>query len=203
MSAKTTPPLSTNPVSRRAFLQSSAGLAGALLIGVQLPETARAQTTEFVPNAFVRVGIDNTVTVLVKHLEFGQGPYTGLSTLVAEEMDADWSQMRAEAAPANLELYKNLAFGIQGTGGSTAMANSFEQMRLAGASARAMLVAAAAEKWQVAANEIKVSKGVISHKGSEKQSGFGALARFATSWTPPPKPMAARSTHWICTSIKC
>jgi len=188
VSSKTTNSVSTNPFTRRAFLQSSVGLAGALLIGVQLPEIARAQAAEFVPNAFVRVGIDNTITVLVKHLEFGQGPYTGLSTLVAEEMDADWSQMRAEAAPANLELYKNLAFGIQGTGGSTAMSNSFEQMRLAGASARAMLVAAAAEQWQVAASEIKVSKGIISHQASEKQSGFGALVALASTMQVPEQP---------------
>ena len=98
----------------------------------------------FAPNAFVRIGTDDTVTVLIKHIEFGQGPFTGLATLVAEELDADWSQMRAEHAPSNPELYKNLAFGVQGTGGSTAIANSYEQMRKAGATARAMLVRAAA-----------------------------------------------------------
>src|SRR5207244_6682537 len=92
----------------------------------------------FTPSAFVRVGTDDTVTVLIKHIEFGQGPFTGLSTLVAEEMDADWSQLRAEHAPSNPDLYKNLAFGIQGTGGSSAIANSYEQMRQAGATARAM-----------------------------------------------------------------
>ena len=77
----------------------------------------------------MRIAPDDTVTVLIKHIEFGQGPYTGLATLVAEELDADWSQMRAAAAPADAELYKNFAFGMQGTGGSTAMANSYEQMR--------------------------------------------------------------------------
>src|SRR6266850_7026078 len=85
-----------------------------------------SSTGSFAPNAFVRIGTDNTVTVLIKHIEFGQGPFTGLATLVAEELDADWSQMRAEHAPANAELYKNLAFGVQGTGGSTAMANSWD-----------------------------------------------------------------------------
>src|SRR5439155_2852468 len=98
-------------------------------------------------NAFVRIAPDDTVTVLCKHIEMGQGPYTGLTTIVAEELDADWSQMRAAAAPANDDLYKNLAFGVQGTGGSTAIANSYEQLRKAGAAARALLIAAAAVEW--------------------------------------------------------
>ena len=89
----------------------------------------------------------------------GQGPYTGLATLVAEELDADWSQMRADRCARQRELYKNLAFGVQGTGGSTAIANSYEQMRKAGATARAMLVAAAAEDWGVPAGEITVENG--------------------------------------------
>jgi isoquinoline 1-oxidoreductase subunit beta len=83
----------------------------------------------------VRVGADDIVTVLSKHIEFGQGPFTGLATLVAEEMDADWSNMRVEHAPSDPQVYKNFAFGIQGTGGSTAIANSYEQMRKAGATA--------------------------------------------------------------------
>src|SRR5207253_5666076 len=118
--------------------------------------------TTFSPNAFVRISPDNTVTVIVKHLEMGQGTYTGLPTLVAEELDADWSQIRAEGAPADAKLYNNLFWGeAQGTGGSSAIANSFEQLRKAGAAARAMLVSAAAEKWQVPASQIKVSKGVV------------------------------------------
>jgi isoquinoline 1-oxidoreductase beta subunit len=141
----------------------------------------------FAPNAFVRVAPDDTVTVIIKHIEFGQGPYTGLSTLVAEEMDADWSQMRAESAPANNELYKNLAFGIQGTGGSTAIANSYTQMRKAGAAARAMLVAAAAQQWGVPAEEIEVSQGQITH-ASGKSSGFGALAEKAAGMATPEDP---------------
>jgi isoquinoline 1-oxidoreductase beta subunit len=102
------------------------------------------------PNAFIRIAsADSTVTVLIKHIEFGQGPFTGLATLVAEEMDADWAQMRAEHAPADQKLYANLFMGLQGTGGSTAMANSYMQMRKAGATARWMLVQAAAQSWGV------------------------------------------------------
>ena len=184
-------------MNRRRFLQGSAGL----VLALQLPMLAKAQSSgaasviqggdasgAFSPNAFVRIAPDNTVTVLIKHIEFGQGPYTGLATLVAEELDADWSQMRAESAPANVELYKNLAFGIQGTGGSTAIANSYTQMRQAGAAARAMLVAAAADQWQVEANEISVEKGMVKHSASGQQANFGELAEKAAAMEVPQDP---------------
>ena len=142
-------------LSRRDFLKAGAGLT----LGIAVPSLAQmagpgqaggrvVAAGTFEPNAFVRIGTDNTVTVIVKHLEMGQGTYTGLPTLVAEELDADWSQIRVEGAPADASRYNNLFMGaVQGTGGSTAMANSYEQMRKAGAAARAMLVAAAAERW--------------------------------------------------------
>src|SRR5260221_581541 len=175
--------------SRRRFLQASGGL----LLAVGLPEglpAARGQEESlflhrgFAANAFVRVASDNTVTVIVKHLEMGQGTYTGLPTLVAEELDADWSQVRVEGAPADAAKYNNLLWGTaQGTGGSTALANSWEQLRKAGAVARAMLVAAAAEKWQAPVSEIRVSKGVISWK--EKKATFGQLASDAAKQKVP------------------
>ena len=177
--------------SRRAFLTG-------LIVAVALPRMTRAQTMpgyfnvlpeagdDWVPNAFIRVAPDNTVTVLIKHIEFGQGPYTGLTTLVAEEMDADWSQMRAAAAPADAEKYANTAFGMQGTGGSSSMANSFMQMRKAGAAARAMLVAAAAEKFGVSADQITVEKGVL--KAGDQTATFGELAEAASSQTAPEDP---------------
>ena len=113
-------------LSRRAVLQGTAGLVIGLYLsgGSGRAESGAAQAFRpgaasgaLAPNAFVRVGADDTVTVLIKHIEFGQGPFTGLATLVAEEIDADWSQIRAEHAPSDPDLYKNLAFGIQGTGG--------------------------------------------------------------------------------------
>src|SRR6185437_4072904 len=114
----------------------------------------------FAPNAFLRVAPDNSVTVIAKHLEMGQGSYTGLATVVADELDADWSQIRVESAPADASKYANLRFGtIQGTGGSSAMANSWMQLRKAGATARAMLVAAAAEDWNVAPASLAVERG--------------------------------------------
>ena len=137
------------------------------------------------PNAFVHVAPDNTVTVLIKHLEMGQGVFTGLPTIVAEELDADWSQMRAEHAPADVTRYANLAFGMQGTGGSTAVGNSYDQLRQAGAKARAMLVQAAAQAWKVPADEITVTKGVIAHAKSKRTGNFGDFAIAAAKITPP------------------
>ena len=177
-------------LSRRAALQGMAGL----VIGLYLPGSfARAQTpavragsaTRFAPNAFVRIGSDDIVTVMVKHVELGQGPLTGLATLVAEELDADLSQMRAEHAPSDSERYKNLFLGIQGTGGSTAISNSYEQMRKAGAIARAMLVQAAADSWHVPASEITVERGVLRHEGSSRRGPFGEYAEAAARLPVP------------------
>ena len=170
-------------VSRRDFFKAS----GALVLAVALPDT-RAQETKkpLEANAFVRVNPDSTVTVTVKHLEMGQGTYTGLPTLVAEEMDADWAQIRVEGAPADAKRYNNLFWGAaQGTGGSTALANSYEQLRKAGAAARMMLVAAAAERWNVPRTEVAVAKGVISHRKSRRKATFGELASAASTQVVP------------------
>jgi len=181
--------------SRRNFLKAGAGLT----LGVIIAPKALAQAAgpgraggEVVaqaalePNAFVRVSADNTVTVVVKHIEMGQGTFTGLPTLVAEELDADWSQIRVEPAPADAKRYNNLFWGeAQGTGGSTAVANSFEQLRKAGAAARAMLVSAAAQRWNVPADSITVSKGVVLHKGSARKATFGELAESASKLQVP------------------
>src|SRR6476661_5493801 len=179
-------------LTRRTALKGFAGL----VIGFYLPVPARSQSgsgagtpsATLAPNAFVRIGTDDTVTVLVKHIEFGQGPFTGLATLVAEELDADWSKVRAEHAPADANLYKNFLLGSQGTGGSTAMANSYEQMRKAGAAARAMLVEAAAQSWRVPAGEISVERGVLRHAKSNRQARFGQFAEAAAKLPVPQDP---------------
>ncbi|WP_374466165.1 molybdopterin cofactor-binding domain-containing protein [Ferrovibrio sp.] len=174
--------------SRRRFLQGAGATSLGLVVGFHwAPRNAMAQAAAAptMMNAFIRIAPDNTVTVLSKHLEMGQGVYTGLATIVAEELDADWAHIRAEGAPADAKLYNNLAFGpVQGTGGSTAIANSWDQLRKAGATARALLVAAAAEQWKVPAAEITVNKGVVSHKSGKKAS-FGQLAANAATMTPP------------------
>jgi isoquinoline 1-oxidoreductase beta subunit len=181
---------STPVLDRRQLLKGGLTLGVGLVIGLRLPRAAAARAvaaggTQLVPNAFVRIAPDDTVTVMSKHIEFGQGTYTGLATILAEELDADWATVRVVSAPADVTRYANLAFGAQGTGGSTAMANSWEQMRRAGATARAMLVAAAAESWQVAAAEIEVGEGVVRHPASGRQARFGELVERAAELEPP------------------
>jgi isoquinoline 1-oxidoreductase beta subunit len=174
-------------LTRRRFVQSTALAGAALMVGFRLDGLpALAADEVFAPNAFIRIAPDNTVTIIGKHIEFGQGSYTGLATILAEELDADWSQIRVEAAPADAERYNNLKWGpMQGTGGSSAMANSWEQHRRAGATARATLVEAAAREWGVPASEISVERGVVSHPPSGRRSTFGELAPKAAKLTPP------------------
>ena len=188
-------PADAAPFSRRDFIKS--GGAAGLVVGfgwlpatrasaaAPLASTAAPMSAPLAPNAFVRVGADNLVTIVCKHHEMGQGNTTGLATLAADELDADWSLVRTEYAPSNPKLYNNLAFGeLQGTGGSTAMANSYEQMRSAGATARAMLVAAAADAWKVPAAEIKTSKNVLTH-ASGKRATYGEMAAAAGRMEAP------------------
>lgn len=176
-------------LDRRQFLVSGLAAGTGLVLGLHLPRaaaaTAGAAAGAAELNAFVRIGVDDLVTVVSKHIEFGQGSYTGLATLLAEELDADWGKVRVVSAPSDAERYKNLLFGIQGTGGSSAMANAHEQMRRAGATARAMLVAAAAEAWGVPASEVRVAAGVVSHATSGRSARFGELAEAAAAQTPP------------------
>jgi isoquinoline 1-oxidoreductase beta subunit len=173
------------PATRREFLRFTLLAGAGLSLGIVWREAAAAGGgggAAFV-QPFLRIDGDGRVTVICKHSELGQGVHTGLATLVAEELDADWAQVRTEAAPAGAPGYGNLAWNpdgsIQGTGGSTSIFNSWEQLRRAGATARAMLVAAAAREWQVAAPEIEVAAGVVRHPPSGRQAGFGALAAAA------------------------
>jgi isoquinoline 1-oxidoreductase beta subunit len=126
----------------------------------------------------------------------GQGNTTGLASLVADELDADWSLVRTEYAPSDAKLYNNLAFGpMQGTGGSSAIANSFLQYRSAGATARAMLVAAAAEAWHVPAGEVRASKSTLTH-ASGKRATYGEMAAAASRQTPPDNPPLKNATRF-------
>ncbi|HEV2041846.1 MAG TPA: xanthine dehydrogenase family protein molybdopterin-binding subunit [Casimicrobiaceae bacterium] len=191
-------------LSRRVFLQS-AGATG-LVIGfgwlaptgadAALPGTEGAAAGPLAPNAFVRVGTDNLVTVICKHHEMGQGNTTGLASLLADELDADWSLVRTEYAPSDAKLYNNLNFGpMQGTGGSSAIANSFLQYRGAGATARAMLVAAAAEAWHVPAAEIRTSKSTLTH-ASGRRATYGEMAQAASRQTPPDNPTLKKAAQF-------
>jgi isoquinoline 1-oxidoreductase beta subunit len=176
--------------TRRTFIKLSGGAGAGLVLGLAPlrfdVETGVARATDVTlePNPFVRVAPDNTVTVIIKHLDKGQGAATGLSTLVAEEIDASHDQIRTEFAPADKDKYKNIAFGIQGVGGSTGLANSYEQYRRAGATARATLVAAAAKAWDVDAATITVKGGVVS-SASGKSATLGELAEKAAAEAVP------------------
>ena len=186
--------------NRRGFLKLSVGTGVGLIIGASLPVSLAGAAGDAAPTGFapfVKIGGDNVITVVVKHLDKGQGVASGLATLVAEELDARWDQIDTEFAPANAKLYNNLLFGkIQGTGGSTAIANSFEQYRRAGATARAMLIEAAAKEWNVPASEISVADGVLRHS-SGKSSEFGAFAQAAATLAVP-KDVALKSPDkWV------
>ncbi|HEX8980330.1 MAG TPA: xanthine dehydrogenase family protein molybdopterin-binding subunit [Parasulfuritortus sp.] len=177
-------------LSRRRFLQGgAAGLTLAFCLPAaasRLMAKAGHATAEFEPNAFLRIAPDNSVTVIAKHLEMGQGAYTGLATILADELDAAWPQVRVEGAPADAKRYNNLLWGAaQGTGGSTAMAESWMQMRKAGATGRAMLVAAAAKRWQVDPAAVTVRDGVVMHAASKRKASFGELALAAAEQPVP------------------
>ena len=193
-----TPKPSSSRLERRAFLKGAAAASvTALTIGFEwagstrralAAGTAPTASAPFAPNAFVRIGSDNSITIIAKHIEMGQGSYTGLATILADELDADWAQVRVESAPADAERYANLAFGkIQGTGGSSAIANSWPQLRDAGAKARAMLVTAASSEWHVPESELTVDKSVIYHAPSKRQASFGSLVKKAATLPVPDK----------------
>ncbi len=179
-------------LSRRAFLKT-AGLAGSgLVIGFRLSgrwaEAAGATTagraaSTYAPNAFLRIAKDGSITVLAKHSEMGQGVYTSLAMVIAEELEADWRTIRVEAAPAHPD-YNHTQWGMQGTGGSTSTLESFDQMRRAGATAKAMLIAAAAKLWRVDPATCRAENGMVLHQGGKRVS-YGRLAEQAAKIPPP------------------
>ena len=192
----------TNP-SRREFLKGAAAAAGVFILGVYVPFMKRVFAQDvapqgiYDPNVFLKIGADNTVTLISKHFEMGQGVTIGMATLVAEELEADWSMMRFEFAPNDAKLYNNLLFGpVMATGNTTSMVESWEQMRKVGAAARLMFVSAAAAKWKVPAVDIKVEKGVISHAGSGHRATFGELAGDAMRVPVPTQVMLKSPKDW-------
>ena len=161
--------------SRRGFLKAGAAVTGGLVLGFVIPGAGRAAApAPAAPNAFLHIAPDDTVTVMVDRLEFGQGVHTALPMLIAEELDADWSRVRAELAPAG-DAYKDPLYGIQMTGSSISVAHSFAHYRETGARARAMLIAAAAERWRVAPETCTTSAGVVIGPAGQ-QARYGALA---------------------------
>src|SRR3989449_5665173 len=170
--------------SRRSFLKSSALAGGGLILGVYLPglrnsvRAADQPSSAITLNAFVRIAPDGTVTVVVNHSELGQGPYTSIPMVVAEELDADWNKVRYEPAPVAPE-YNHSVYGIQMTGGSTSTWSEWERVRKAGAAARQMLLAAAGETWGVSADTCRTENNQVIHGGSGRKLSYGELAEKA------------------------
>jgi len=179
-------------MTRRVFLKASAAVGGGLMIAFYLPAsraqaamaaTATGKAISYAPNAFLRIATNGSITVLAKHSEMGQGVYTSLAMVLAEELEADWQKIRVEAAPAHPD-YAHTAWGLQGTGGSSSSYESFEQMRKAGAAAKAMLIAAAASRWRVDPAACRAQNGNVIHTTGKRLS-YGQLAERAAQMTPP------------------
>lgn len=174
-------------LSRRQWLQISALAGGGLVLGVFQPQLAAKDEAKSGPsklNAFVRIGSDDLVTVVVNHLEMGQGQFTAVPMLVAEELEADWSKVRFEPAPVAVE-YNHSVYGMQMTGGSSSSWSEWERVRKAGAAARIMLIEAAAKQWKVEPDTCRAELGNVIHKASGKKLSFGKLAEAAAKLEPP------------------
>jgi isoquinoline 1-oxidoreductase subunit beta len=176
-------------LSRRAFLQATGAAGGGLMLGIALPGVSQAQqpgqSFVYPPSAFVRIASDSSVTVLINKLEFGQGVMTAMPMLIVEELDCDWNKVRAEHAPAE-KIYAHPGFGIQMTGGSTSIASSYQQFRVIGATARLMLLQAAAAQWKAPLDRLDTRDGVIIEIGGQKRRApFGSLAEAAMKLPVP------------------
>ena len=183
---------SANGLSRRRLLQVGAAAGGGLLLGLSLPlaraEAQAADADAFVPNAFIRILRDGRVVLTMPYVEMGQGTYTAIPMLIAEELEVDLKQVRLEHAPPNPKLYGNpLLGGIQATGNSNAVRAAWQPLRQAGATARAMLVAAAAKRWNVDPASCRAQSGEVRHQPTGRTIGYGDLAADAARMPVPDK----------------
>ena len=176
--------------SRRTFLVTSVAAGGGLLLGVYLPRSIRAMAQvadeTFTPNAFVRIRPDDRITLVMPQVEMGQGTYTSMSMLIAEELEVALEQIAVEAAPPNDKLYANPLLGFQVTGGSTSVPGFWEPLRRAGATARVMLIEAAAAQWSVDAASCRAEKGEVVSPTGERLK-YGALVEAASKLPVPEK----------------
>ena len=177
-------------MKRREFLKAGAALGGGLLISLYVPEfvpAARAADSAAKPvalNAFVRIGTDETVTVISNHSEMGQGIYTSLPMLLNEELEADWARVRVESSPVE-PVYNHTVFGIMMTGGSTTTNSEYDRFRQMGAMARIMLIAAAAQSWNVDPQTCRAEKSYVIHTPTGRRASYGSLAETASKIAPP------------------
>src|SRR5262245_36564725 len=181
-------------ITRRGFIE----VAGGLVLGFSLPLKARPYLAEAAAgatmvNAFLRIGVDGSVTFLVNHSEMGQGVWTGLPMIICEELEADWSRVRVEHAPAS-PAYARPGGRGQGTGGSSSTRSEFDRLRQVGATARELLIAAAAKRWKVDASTLRAENGFVV-RGRDKLS-YGALAAEAAKLTPPTEVKLKEPSAW-------
>src|SRR5579863_4347470 len=179
----------TAGIGRRGFLKKGAAGAAGLVIGFYLPEgSAHAAPVAMMPpasmNAWIRISPTDVVTIMIDKSEMGQGILTALCMIAAEELDCDWKNINTEFAPAAKE-YFNPAFGMQGTGGSSSVRSSWDPMRKAGATAREMLLQAAAAQWKVDKSACRTENGVIYHEASKRSLTYGSVAATASKLPVP------------------
>ena len=185
-------------LSRRRFLETSAAAGGGLIIGFHLPlggRFAEAAQAEATMNAWLRIAPDDSVTIMIPSAEMGQGIYTSLPMLVAEELEVDWRKVRAETAPA-AQVYANPRFGAQMTGGSMSIRGFSEPLRKVGAQSREMLRQAAAQRWGVPVTECEARVGKINHRPSGRSLRYGELSEAAAKLTPPAEVALKEPKAW-------
>ena len=183
----------TTNFDRRDFLKTSALTGAGLIIGIRfagapVPRGARddseAGAAEFAPNAYLRIGTDNSVTLFADHVELGQGVLTALPMIVAEELDADWASVKIERMPADPSSWPRSIMTV----GSQSVRGSWQPLRRAGASAREMLIDAAAKTWDVDRSELRAERGAVLHDRTRRRATYGELAAVAATMTPPQNP---------------
>ncbi|TMH46623.1 MAG: xanthine dehydrogenase family protein molybdopterin-binding subunit [Betaproteobacteria bacterium] len=185
--ARRTPRKGADMISRRQFLSTSAALGGGLLIGFRTGPLIGASAAPFVPNAFIRIGSDGQIVLTMPYVEMGQGTYTSIPMLIAEELEVDLKQVRLEHAPPNEKLYANPLLGVQATGNSNAIRGAWQPLRQAGATARTLLVSAAAKRWNVDAASCRAQSGEVRHAPTGRRLKYGALAADAARMPVPEK----------------
>jgi isoquinoline 1-oxidoreductase beta subunit len=203
------PPGSANGLSRRRLLQAGAAVGGGLILSLRLPladhaAEAAADASGFAPNAFIRIGDDGQIALTMPYVEMGQGSYTSISMLIAEELEVNLHQVRLEHAPPNEKLYTNPLLGVQATGNSNAMRGAWQPLRQAGATARVMLVAAAAKRWNVDPASCRAQDGEVLHVPTGRKIRYGELAADAAGLPVPEKVTLKRPEDFklIGTAVK-
>jgi isoquinoline 1-oxidoreductase beta subunit len=178
-----------NGLSRRGFLQAGAAAGGGLMLSLSLPfgHSEAEAVDAFVPNAFVRIGSDGQIALTMPYVEMGQGTYTSIPMLIAEELEVGLHQIRLEHAPPNEKRYANPLLGVQATGNSNAIRGAWQPLRQAGATARTMLVEAAAKKWSVDPTSCRAQNGEVLHPPTGRSIKYGALAADAARMPVPEK----------------